>query len=78
LDGFFGVGGFTTRKFSYQQKLDFTGVKGRMLSSSYTPEPGHPNHEPMVSGLDEIFKNHAVNGLVTLKYITWMYYGRLA
>jgi SAM-dependent methyltransferase len=78
LDGFFGAHGFTTRRFGYRQELDFAGVKGRMLSSSYTPEPGHPNHEPMVAELAKLFEDHAVNGLVTLRYITWMYYGRFS
>jgi SAM-dependent methyltransferase len=78
LDGFFGADGFVTKKFSYRQVMDLAGVKGRMLSSSYTPEPGHPNHEPMVAALEDIFREHAVDGVVTLEYITWMYYGRMS
>jgi SAM-dependent methyltransferase len=77
LDGFFGPGGYTERTFRYHQKLDFAGVKGRMMSSSYTPEPGHPNHEQIVAELSRIFHAHAVNGKVTFEYITRMYYGRL-
>jgi SAM-dependent methyltransferase len=78
LEDFFGPPGFVTRTFSYRQQLDYEGIKGRLLSSSYTPEPGHPNHEPMIRELREIYQAHAVDGRVTMKYITRMYYGQLA
>jgi ubiquinone/menaquinone biosynthesis C-methylase UbiE len=78
LIDFFGSGGFTSRTFSYRQEVGFAGLKGRMLSSSYTPEQGHPNHEPMIAELSKIHQTHAVNGLVTFEYVTRMYYGRLA
>jgi hypothetical protein len=58
--------------------VDFAGLKGRMLSSSYTPESGHPHHESMIAELSEIYRAHQVNGLVTFEYITRMYYGQLA
>ncbi|MBN1566508.1 MAG: class I SAM-dependent methyltransferase [Acidobacteria bacterium] len=77
LDDFFGPGGFTEKTFSCHQQLDFAGVKGRMLSSSYTPEPDHPNHEPMMAELSKIYKAHQVNDRVTFDYITRLYYGRL-
>jgi SAM-dependent methyltransferase len=77
LGNFFGPRGFATKKFSYRQQLDYQGVKGRLLSSSYTPEPGHPNHESMIKELRKIYLTHAVNGRVTMAYITWMYYGRM-
>jgi SAM-dependent methyltransferase len=75
LADFYGTAGFTTRRFSCRQELDFTGVKGRMLSSSYTPEPGHPNYDPMVGELFRIFQEHEIDGRVRFEYITWMYYG---
>jgi len=78
LIDFYGAGGFTERAFSYRQELDYAGVKGRMQSSSYTPEPGHPNHEPMIAELLKIYQAYEVDGRVTFEYITRMYYGRLA
>lgn len=76
LGDFFGSRGFITRTFSYRQALDYEGVKGRLQSSSYTPEPGHPNHEAMIEELKRIYQAYAVNGQVTMEYITRMYYGR--
>ncbi len=77
LNDFFGAHGFTTRIFRYQQPLNYEGVEGRLLSSSYTPESGHSNHAPMLAELKKIFQDHETGGRVTLEYITRMYYGRL-
>jgi SAM-dependent methyltransferase len=46
LADFYGTCGFAARIFSYRQELDYAGVKGRLLSSSYTPEPGDHNYGP--------------------------------
>jgi SAM-dependent methyltransferase len=78
LDDFFGAHGFITKTFSYQQHLDYEGLKGRLLSSSYTPESGHPNYEPMLASLFKIFQRHESGGRVTVEYTTRMYYGRLS
>jgi hypothetical protein len=78
LGDFFGRGGFTEKDFSYHQKLDFEGVRGRMQSSSYTPEPGHPHYERMITELSRIFHANEVHGQVTFEYVTRMYYGRFS
>ena len=77
LRDLFGTQDFSTRAFSYRQDLDFEGVKGRILSSSYTPEPGDSDHEPLMEELSRIYQTHEVNGRVTLRYVTRMYYGCL-
>lgn len=77
LTDFYGGDGFTTRIFSYQQELDYEGLRGRLLSSSYTPEPGHPNHDAMILDLSKVFEDHEVDGCVTMEYITQMYFGHL-
>ncbi len=74
---FFGERGFKSRTFGYRQDFDLTGLRGRLLSSSYTPEAGHPNHEPMLSELSKIFQDHEIDGRVTFEYTTRMYYGQL-
>ena len=48
------------------------------MSSSYAPEPGHPNHGPMLAELRAIFDEHNVNDAVTFEYDTVVYFGRLA
>ena len=34
-----------------RQEFDYAGLEGRLLSSSYAPGPGHPKHEPMLTGI---------------------------
>jgi SAM-dependent methyltransferase len=64
-------------KFDNEQRLDEAGLRGRLLSSSYVPRPGHPLYEPMMERLAEIFRRHAQGGRVTLSYDTEVWYGRL-
>ena len=51
LRAFFGRRGFRFARFDNAQRFDFEGVRGRLLSSSYAPGAGHPNHEPMLAEL---------------------------
>lgn len=77
LREFYGPHGFELRAFRNRQVLDYAGARGRLLSSSYTPEPGHPDHEPMLAELARLFKDHQENGRVVFEYTTAMYYGQL-
>jgi hypothetical protein len=63
--------------FENRQIFDYEGVKGRLLSSSYTPEPGHPAHQPMLDELAAIVRAHQVDGSVAFEYDTNVYYGQL-
>ena len=74
---FFGPGGFQLRTLENRQVLDYQGLEGRLMSSSYAPEPGHPNHAPMLAELSAIFGTHGVNGGVAFEYDTALYFGRL-
>ena len=73
---FFG-GAYQVVRLDNQQVFDFAGVKGRLLSSSYAPEAGHPNHEPMLAELERIFDRHQQNGQISFEYDTRIYYGRI-
>jgi hypothetical protein len=59
------------------QHFDFEGLKGRVLSSSYTPAPGHPSFEPMLSELEQLFNAYQRGGIVTFEYRTKVYFGHL-
>jgi SAM-dependent methyltransferase len=77
IEAFFAPQPFTLRRFDNQQMLDFDGVRGRLLSSSYTPEQGHANYQPMLDALRAISDAHQENGLVAFEYVTLLYYGHL-
>jgi SAM-dependent methyltransferase len=74
---FFAPGEFRHRTFPNEQLFDFDGLRGRLLSSSYSPPKDHPNHGPMLAELKRIFDAHATNGRVRIEYGTHLYYGRL-
>ena len=77
IGAFFAPGGFRTAHFENYQEFDYIGLQGRLLSSSYTPEPGHPGYEPMLAELREIFDAHQSAGRVRFDYDTIVYYGQL-
>ena len=77
IAAFFAPHPLELRRFANQQVLDFDGVRGRLLSSSYTPEPGHPNYQPMIEALRAIFEKYQVGSKVTFEYVTLLYYSHL-
>jgi SAM-dependent methyltransferase len=75
---FFGSDQFRLKQFKNTQVFDYEGVKGRLLSSSYAPEEGHPNYEPMLAELERVFQTYQDEGKVVFEYVTQMYYGQLS
>jgi SAM-dependent methyltransferase len=78
ITAFFAPQPFTQRKFDNQKIFGYEELKGRLLSSSYTPEPGHPKHHPMLDALRALFDKHEIDGKVSIDYITVLYFGRLS
>jgi len=78
LAQFFGPDGCRKKAFENFQDFDYEGLEGRLRSSSYTPEVGHPNHAPMLDELRKLFEEHQVNGRVRFEYTTTIYYGHLS
>lgn len=74
---FFAPSPFQLRIFDSKQEFDFDGLRGRLLSSSYSPAAGHPKHEPMLHELRCIFDAYQENGRVAFDYDTRVYYGSL-
>lgn len=74
---FFREGAMREARFAYRQTLDYDGLKGRLLSSSYAPGSGHPRHEPMLAALRELFDGTSRDGFVFFDYETEIYWGEL-
>ena len=74
---FFSSRSWKAAVFPNEQVFDFEGLKGRVRSSSYTPEPGHPRFEPMIEELKNVFDRHQKNGSVIFEYDTKVFYGQL-
>jgi SAM-dependent methyltransferase len=77
ISDFFGRGAFRAKSVANAQTLDFDGLRGRLLSSSYTPAKGDPKHEPMLAALGRLFDAHVKDGRVECEHTTHVYYGRL-
>jgi SAM-dependent methyltransferase len=78
VNEFFDPAPFQERTFEMRQEFDYSGIEGRLLSSSYVPGPDHPQHASMLLELRRIFDEFAVNGRATFEYKTRLYFGRLA
>jgi SAM-dependent methyltransferase len=76
MRGFFG-GAMQCATFPNQQDLDFEGLRGRLMSSSYAPEPADPGHAAIMAALRQVFDAHAREGRVVLPYQTLVYFGCL-
>lgn len=77
MRAWFGAGFRAAASFPHRQQLDFPALRGRLLSSSYAPTAGHPNHEPMLRALRELFDACAVDGTVNFDYDTRIFAGHL-
>jgi SAM-dependent methyltransferase len=77
LARFFCTDQYGSTCFPNLQPLGWEGLKARLLSSSYTPLAGHPDHEPMMRELRRMFDESERDGLITLEYDTTIHHGRL-
>lgn len=71
----FFAGPYVTLTFPNEQHFDFEGLKGRLLSSSYAPAEGQPNHEAMIAELRHIYDAHQILGKVGFEYDTQVHIG---
>ncbi len=77
LRDWLGLNPFHKACFANSQAFDFESLAGRLLSSSYAPEPGHPNHEPMMVSLVTLFARFQAEGRVQFDYETQVYCGQM-
>ena len=74
---FFGQGNFQRRELPNFQEFDLEGLRGRLRSSSYAPQPGHQNYAPMMDALHKLFEASQRNGRIRMNYTTQIYFGRV-
>ena len=75
IRGFFRSPNIRARMIENSQVLDSAGLRGRLLSSSYTPGTNDPQRSPMLAALRVLFDRHADAGTVTIEYDTVVYIG---
>ena len=74
----FRGGTWREAQFSNQQTLDAAGLRGRLASSSYAPQPGTPEFQKLAEAMDGLFARHQRDGVVTILYDTLVFYGTLS
>jgi SAM-dependent methyltransferase len=67
--------GFERATFPHSQRLDAAGLRGRLLSSSYTPADGDPRRAPMLAAAQQLFDRFQQGGAVVVEYETELYSG---
>lgn len=78
FEQFFGNSAFCKATFPNGQRMDYDRFVARVLSASYMPDSGHPQHEPMVQELQRIFRENSKDGFVEMKYTTSVIYGQMS
>lgn len=68
LATFFQPGTYRRHTLENEQRFDWDGLRGRLLSSSYVPSQGEANYEPMLTTLREIFDRHQRDDRVCVEY----------
>lgn len=78
LAAFFNPNDMHTATFENAQELNLEGLMGRVLSSSYMPQPGHPRYEAMSRSVEAHFSQHMTNGHIRMEYDCVVCYGQLS
>jgi ubiquinone/menaquinone biosynthesis C-methylase UbiE len=76
MRGFLG-GAMQVARFPNEHTLDYAGLEGRLLSSSYAPAPAHSEYEPMLEGLRALFDRYSQDGEIVFPYETRVYFAQL-
>lgn len=76
IENFFDKG-FVKKTFPNEQHLDFDGLKGRMMSSSYIPSESDARFPEMIEDLENLFARHKEDDKIKILYDTKVFYGRV-
>lgn len=77
IESFFSPCVYLKASIPNKQILDFPSLQGRLLSASYAPLNPHPNHEPMLRRLREIFDQYNKDGRVVIEYDCYVFSGKI-
>jgi len=77
IEKFYSPCTYAEYTFPNQQTFDFEGLKGRVLSCSYTPRQTDDNWLQTLQQLEDLFARHEVEGQVQFDYRTVMIVGHL-
>ena len=67
---------YRRKTFQNAQTVDYEGLKGRIISSSYMPAEADSRFEPMNAELQSLFAKYAENGKIQILYDTNVFYSQ--
>ncbi|MFK7996842.1 MAG: class I SAM-dependent methyltransferase [Granulosicoccus sp.] len=62
-------------KFPNSQEFDYEGFRGRVFSSSYTPNENEECYREFSNDIDDLFNRYSNNGLLSFSYTTEIFSG---
>ncbi len=77
IAAFFAPSTMQSASFANHQDFTLEGLMGRVLSSSYMPQPGDDRYPVMENAVGDLFVQHQQNGHVRMEYETVVCWGRL-
>lgn len=77
LAAFYAARGYQLVTCPNQQHFDFSGMLGRLLSSSYMPNVDQAGYAPMLAQAKALFAQYETGGQVVIEYETRIYYGQI-
>ena len=78
MRAWFGASWRGGARFEHSQQLDFESLRGRLMSSSYAPRAGHPQHAPMLAALRDLFDRCQTNDRISFDYDTRIFTGTVS
>jgi SAM-dependent methyltransferase len=78
LAAFFASNAMHSVTFENAQQLTVEGLMGRVLSSSYMPQPGQARYEEMSRAVEKLFDANQIGGHVRMQYDCVVCYGKLS
>jgi ubiquinone/menaquinone biosynthesis C-methylase UbiE len=76
LRAWYAPGSINIKIFDNAQVVDFEGLKGRVLSSSFAPTSEQSHYQAMLAELKVVFQAHEIAGNVTIEYDCRVCYGQ--
>ena len=77
IGNFYAPQQVTKVSFKNAQTVNLAGLRGRLLSSSFAPEPGRPEYDAYLNELEALFQTYQQGHQVTIAYDCLVYYGQL-
>ncbi|MDB5334840.1 MAG: Methyltransferase [Planctomycetaceae bacterium] len=77
IAAFYAPETYKYRSLYNEQRFNWEGLRGRVLSSSYVPAEGQPQHAPLMQKLKEIFEANQSDGQVCFEYDTEIHLGQM-